>query len=130
MWSLVKTDEYERRHKRFEKKRPKELAAVLDNLDTVFTALKAGAKPQQIHMGCIHAEPHGMLALDQKGGGKNLAQTRLYIYPDPDSEIVYVITVGAKDTQPEDIKLCAEYVEQLRKKKTQTPEPRKEPDTS
>ena len=129
MWTLVNTDEYERRHKRFEKKRPRELAAVLDNLDTFFTALKAGAKPQQIRMGCIHAEPHGVLALDQKGGGKNLAQTRLYIYPDADGEIVYVITLGGKDTQAEDIKTCGEFVEQLRKKKTQSPEPKKEPDT-
>jgi len=80
MWTLAKTDEYERRHKRFEKKRPRELAAVLDN-DTFFTALQGGAKPQQIRMGCIHAEPHGVLAIDQKGGGKNLAQTRLLHLP-------------------------------------------------
>lgn len=130
MWTLAKTDEYERRHKRFEKKRPRELAAVLDNLDTFFTALQGGAKPQQIRMGCIHAEPHGVLALDQKGGGKNLAQTRLYIYPDPDAEIVHVITLGGKDTQAEDIKLCSEFVEQLRKNKAPSPEPRKEPDAS
>ena len=128
MWTLVKTDEYERRHKRFEKKRPRELAAVLDNLDTFFTALKAGAKPQQIRLGCIHAEPHGVLALDQKGGGKNLAQTRLYIYPDSDSEVVYVITLGGKDTQAEDIKLCGEFVEQLRKKTPHTPEQPREVD--
>jgi hypothetical protein len=130
MWTIAKTDEFERRHKWFEKKRPKELAAVLDNLDTFFTALKAGAKPQQIHLGCIHVEPHGVLALDQKGGGKNLAQTRLYVYPDTDREVVTVITVGGKDTQSEDIKLCREFVEQLRKRKTPKPESTKEPDTS
>lgn len=130
MWKIVKTDEFEKRHRWFEKKRPRELAAVLDNLDTFFTALTAGAKPQQIRLGCIHVEPHGVLALDQKGGGKNLAQTRLYIYPDVDREVVTVITVGGKDTQPEDIKLCGEFVEQLRQSKTQPSQPGKEPDPS
>jgi hypothetical protein len=129
-WILVKTDEYEKRHKRLEKKRPRELEAVLDNLDTFFTALNAGAKPQQIHMGCIHPEPHGVLALDQKGGGKNLAQTRLYIYPDTETEIVYVITLGDKGTQANDIQLSSEFVAQLRRQKEQKQPDKKEPDTS
>lgn len=101
-------------------------------MDTYLAALKAGAKPQQIHMGCIHVEPRGVLALDQKGGGKNLAQTRLYLYPDPENETIFLITLGGKDTQPDDLQLCGEFVAKLReeKEKEKKPEERKVPDTS
>lgn len=34
MWKLQATELYERRHKRFQKDNPRELQAVLDNLDT------------------------------------------------------------------------------------------------
>jgi hypothetical protein len=129
MWSLVKTDEYAKRHKRFEKKRPRELAAVLDNLDTFLTTLNAGAKPHQVHMGCIHPEPHGVLALDQKGGGKNLAQTRLYIYPDPEEQVILVITLGDKDTQSDDIELCSEFISQFRRTKEAKQTEKKKPDS-
>jgi hypothetical protein len=115
MWKLEATAEYERRHKRYVKDHPRELQAVLDNLDTYFQSLQAGVKPLQIRHGFMHHEPLGVVALDQKGGGRNLAQTRLYVYPDPESETLHVITLGDKRSQPDDIATCRTFVSELRK---------------
>ena len=117
MWSVAPSDDYLRRHKRYEKKHSRELAAVLDNLDTFLTALREGAKVQQVKAGFLHPEPLGVLAIDHKGGGKALAETRLYVYPDEDGEVLHIITLGDKRSQADDIGLCREFVAELRKTK-------------
>ena len=114
MWSVEPSDDYLRRHKRHEKKHPRELAAVLDNLDTFFDRIARGV---QGPAGFLHPEPLGVLAIDQKGGGKALAETRLYVYPDEDEEVLHIITLGDKRSQADDIGLCREFVAELRKTK-------------
>ncbi len=84
MWKLTPTKSYEIRQKRYQKKHKRELAAVLNNLDTLLKAFQAGLKPLQATtaFGFVHPEPNAVVSIDQKGGGLNLAQTRLYAYPD------------------------------------------------
>jgi hypothetical protein len=77
MWSVAPSDDYVRRHKRYEKKRVRELRAGLDNLDTFLSSLRKGLKVQQVKAGFLHLDPLGVLAIDQKGGGKSLVETRL-----------------------------------------------------
>lgn len=114
-WCLEDTDMYQRRYTEYEKKHSNELVAVLDNLDTYFRTLNNVGHPLQVKAGFIHDEPKGIKAIDQKGGGQKvkLQQTRLYIYPDIDSRIVYLLTIGDKHSQKEDIKLCCEYVRKV-----------------
>lgn len=50
---------------------------------------------------------------DQKGGGANLQETRLYLYADDRARIVYLITIGNKDTQAGDIALARTFAESL-----------------
>jgi hypothetical protein len=113
MWDLRRTEEFERRLKRLSKRKWRELESVLNNLDTYLGALRAGAKPQHRPFGFMHPESHGVWALDQKGGGKNLAETRLYVYPDSRVELLHLITLGDKSSQPEDVHFCTEYVAEL-----------------
>ena len=122
MWKLAATDGYERRHKRYVKDHPRELQAVLDNLDTYVQSLQAGVKPPQIRHGFMHAEPLGVVAIDQKGGGKSLAQTRLYVYPDTETETLHVISLGDKRSQADDIANCRTFVNDLRKERQDTDE--------
>jgi hypothetical protein len=117
MWNLSPTGEYEKRVKKWPKKHQRELIAVHNNLDTFFGALLHGAKLEQIKFGFMHAEPRGVIALDQKGGGAGLKETRLYIFPDPVAEIVHVITLGDKGTQKADIQYASEFVDSLRQGK-------------
>ena len=122
MWTLAPTGEYQRRHKRDVKDHPRELQAVLDNLDTYFKSLEAGVKPLQIKHGFMHNEPLGVVAIDQKGGGKNLAQTRLYLYPETETGLLHVITLGDKHSQKDDIATCRTFVTELRKGRQDTDE--------
>ena len=45
--------------------------------------------------------------------GKNLAQTRLYVYPDKMNQIVWLLSLGDKQTQQKDVQICYEMVSQL-----------------
>lgn len=113
MWEIETTDPYERRLKRYLKKLPRETVAVLDNLDTYVAALKAGSKPAQIQYGFLHREPGGVVAIDQKRGGTGLKETRLYAYAWIDEEVVFLITLGDKKTQSDDIQECVNFVKRL-----------------
>lgn len=94
------------------------MRSVLVNLGTYFAALQHGVKPLQIRYGFMHTEPLGVIAIDQRGGGANLAQTRLYVYADADERVLHLITLGDKRSQKEDIKTCRSYVLELRERKT------------
>ena len=113
MWSPDPTAEFEKQYRWYEKKRPNELRAVLDNLDTYLKALQNGTNPAQAKFGFIHPEPKGVLAIDQKGGGGKLKQTRLYVFPDPTEMVVHLITLGDKKSQKDDIQFSGEFVDSL-----------------
>ena len=115
MWHLVTTDDFERCLKHYQKKRPRELKGCLNKLDTLLLSLNEGADPQRIPHGFIHPEPHGVLALDQRGGGANLSQMRLYVYLDKTAEKAYAITLGDKRSQSTDIQICNRFVAVLQK---------------
>jgi hypothetical protein len=125
MWTLSEEESWHRRQKYFQKKRARELVATLDNLDTFFKTLQNGVKPGQAKFGFIHPEPLGVLAIDQKGGGKSLAQMRAYVYPDEDEEILHLLTIGDKKTQDDDIQECKNFVAQMRKGDSKAHEPTK-----
>ena len=113
MWTLDQTDEYSKRLRKWPKKYGRELEALIDNLDSLFTALATGVKPEQAKQkfGYVHSEPKGLLAVDQSGGGGGLKASRLYTYPDCDEEVLYALTLGDKDSQSQDIKWCKEWVD-------------------
>lgn len=86
----------------------------MDNLDTYFKSLQQGIKPLQIKHGFLHRETSGSVAIDQKGGGPNLAQTRLYVYADVENSVLHVITIGDKRSQKDDNRLVKKFVEELK----------------
>ena len=122
MWRLSLSEEFKRRLKQFGKKHPDELAAMLDNLDTYLQTLQAGVNPMQIRHGFIHRETHGAIAIDQKGAKGKPKQTRLYVYPDPTSQILYAITIGDKQSQRDDNSTCRELIVSLREQIQETKE--------
>ena len=114
-WVLQKSDFFDSRFKRFEKKHREEAKAVLDNLDTYFNALEKGSNPINIKAGFIHNEPEGIKAFDQKGGKGKLMQTRLYTHPDSTTMILHVISIGTKVDQKSNIKECQDYIRPLKR---------------
>jgi hypothetical protein len=77
-------------------------------------SLNAGSRPKPFCFGFLHSEPEDVIAIDQKGHGRNLAETRLYVYPDTESETLYLLTVGDKPSQGDDIENCKRFVHQIK----------------
>ena len=122
-WVLESIEKYVKAVEHYEKNHSDELYAVKDNLDTYFTTLCLTNNPQLIHAGWIHYEPKGIVAIDQKGGGKKvregkkikLQETRLYVYPFQKTKTLYLLTIGdkRKHNQKRDIQYCIEFVQAL-----------------
>ena len=113
MWKTQPDDEYIKRVRKWPKKHRRELLAVHNNLDTFLGALNRGAKVEHARFGFVHAEPRGVLAIDQKGGGSSLKQSRLYIYADTKTQLVHLVTLGDKSSQEADIEYASEFVDRL-----------------
>ena len=112
MWGILKTDHYARRYRKYGKKKQKELHAVENNLDIFLKSLRSGEKPKPLLFGFLHSEPMGVIAVDQTGGQK-LSETRLYVYPDVGTNTLYLLTLGDKSTQHDDIQDCKRFVKQI-----------------
>ena len=114
MWKLQSEAEYEKRAKRWPKKHQREFAAVHDHLDALLLALNCGAKVEEaVKRGYVHSERRGAIAIDQKGGGGGLKETRLYVYLNKSSQLIHLITFGDKSTQKDDVKYASEFVGRL-----------------
>lgn len=113
MWVLegLNDRKMQRRAKRFAKTHRQELTNLFDNLHSYLLALKGDLTPQQISRGYVHDEPRGIKALDESGPGKHRKALRLYIYPETETQTLFVLAVGDKATQREDIRECVRFVE-------------------
>jgi hypothetical protein len=114
MWQIEPTTGWERDQRHYAKKRPNELAAVLRNLNRYIKLLAVSKNSKAVQAGYLHPEPGGVLAVDQKGGGANLQETRLYTYADDDAKTVYLIAIGDKAAQHADVEYCKSFVKTLR----------------
>lgn len=113
MWDLVKSEQYQRRYERYMKKKSNQLNAVLENLEVLLRYLRLGKHPQTLQCKFLHKEPSGVLAIDQSGGPK-VAATRLYVYADRTTKTLYLLTLGDKTTQRDDIQDCVRYAKQIK----------------
>jgi hypothetical protein len=102
-WRLQPEPGYLRDQRWYAKKRPRELQACLRNLERFMTLLSHAPHPLAVQAGFLHPESHGMVALDQRGGGANLAETRLYILAHAPSRVVHLLGIGSKSTQAADL---------------------------
>ncbi len=114
MWKLEAATSFERAKKRYEKKRPDELAAVLRNLGRLRDRLDELPDCRAAQFGFLHPEPLGVWAIDQQGPSKvRLQETRLYVFPSGGNKTLHIITVGNKNSQASDLRLAAHFVASL-----------------
>ena len=114
MWSLQTTERWEKDKESYVKKRPSELAAVLRNLDRYMQMLEAAPNALAVSGGFLHPESTGILAVDQKGGAKNLQQTRIYVFAETQTQPLPLLAIGDKASQSKDIQFCQRTVKNLR----------------
>ena len=113
MWEIEPTTQWEKDEKHYQKKHPRELAAVLNNLDRYMSLLQTVPNARCASSGYLHSEPGGVVAIDQKGGGVSLQETRLYTYAHEEQNVLYLITIGNKDSQSNDVQLAKRFVHQI-----------------
>lgn len=113
MWMIEPSLQWERDQKWYEKKRPDELAAVLRNLQRYLSLLKVSKNSKCVEAGFLHKEPAGVVAVDQKGIGANLQETRLYTIADDATKTLHLITLGSKESQHSDIEYAKEFAQNL-----------------
>jgi hypothetical protein len=109
-WRLQPSAQFSHIAKWYEKKHPNELTAILNNTTRYLSLLNACKNAAVAQAGYLHHEPCGVKAIDQKGGGRNLQETRLYTYADDTTRILHLITIGNKDEQPSDIEFSKQFV--------------------
>lgn len=126
MWQMKMTEDCQRAFDFYSKKRPRELKAVVDNLDTYYQALQGGIRPLEIKAVYLL---RSLLALDQKGGGKGLAQTRLYFFPDAATETLFLITIADKNGPNHDLGETCQFLKTLGKAKATLPPDKEVPDS-
>ena len=102
-WVLLPHLAYLRDLRWYAKKRPAELAAVIRNLERYMALLPRSPCARSVHAGFIHPEPHGMVAIDQRGGAGRLQETRLYCYAHSGSRTVHLLGIGDKSSQSADL---------------------------
>ena len=113
MWELQTTTKFDADAKCYAKKRPFELAAVLSNLDRYVEMLEKSQNSRCVQAGFLHPEPGGVLAIDQKGRKEKLQQTRLYTFASDKQKIVYLIAIGNKQSQANDIQFAKRFAQQM-----------------
>jgi predicted hotdog family 3-hydroxylacyl-ACP dehydratase len=118
MWETEPTTAWEKDVKYYAKKRPRELAAILNNIGRYVKLIAASKNSRAVQAGFLHPEPMEIMAVDQKGGGPNLEETRAYTYADDEKEVLYLITLRNKSSQSSDIELAKEFVAPLKPKTT------------
>ena len=102
-WVLLPHSAYLRELRWYAKKRPVELSAVLRNLGRFMILLARSPSARSVQAGFLHSEPHGMVAIDQRGGVGHLQETRLYCYAQADLRTLHLLGIGDKSSQSADL---------------------------
>jgi len=102
------------RFKVFGKKHPMELAACFSNLDHIVALLNRHGNIRSFQVGFFRSEGENVYRISQTGV-KHAAETRLYVYVYTVGHTVYVLTIGDKTQQADDIRRCKEAVRKFEK---------------
>jgi len=120
MWELEKAEGFENCFKKFSKKHGAEAMAVMANLETFHCVLSETNNVQGAKLlNFVRKEPDGIIALDSRGApkekkGTKLKATRLYVYAIEVNSTLYLLRIGDKDSQAQDLKTCKKMVKKLR----------------
>lgn len=120
MWGLAKAKGFENSYKRFARKHRAEANAVMANLETAIDVLNDTNSVQKVReLNFARKEPDGILALDSRGAkrertGTKLKVTRLYVYAVEINSMLYLLRIGDKDSQQQDLKTCGNAVRKIK----------------
>jgi hypothetical protein len=99
--------------KRFAKRHERENESLFANLEKIMVLLRSDNKIGSFQVGFFRSEGDGLYRIGQTGvpGAK---ESRLYVWPDQGRRIVYVLGIGIKETQQEDLSECKSALKLIR----------------
>ncbi|AKJ65242.1 hypothetical protein L21SP4_02008 [Kiritimatiella glycovorans] len=92
---------------------PSEYAACFTNLDVLLQVLGTGRRIGAFELGFFRSEGDGLYRIGQTGVRAS-KESRLYIYPDEENRIVYILRIGTKETQQNDINEAKKTIGRIR----------------
>ena len=105
-----------KRAKKFQKSNHAEFQQVMVNFNTYHVTLKSGSTPLKAFDGLdfVRNEGEGLYAIDQTPLRKGHLALRLYVYPCEYASTIYVLQIGTKSQQNDDINECRRIVRKLK----------------
>jgi hypothetical protein len=105
IWTINDDLAERNRFKAFNKKHPREYAACFANLAHVVELLNRSGGAGTFQVGFFRSEGENVYRIGQTGV-KHAVETRLYVYVYTQGHTVYVLTIGDKTQQADDIRRC------------------------
>jgi len=101
-WSIENKYAVANKFKKFDCSCPREYASLFNNLDRLVRHLNGGAKIGSFQIGFFRSEGRGVYRVGQSAVAY-AKESRLYVFPHLDSMTIYLLTIGSKDSQAQDI---------------------------
>lgn len=119
-WTIKESADYAKAKRGFAKACRPEVNAVIANIATIIRALDAGSKVEQIKKenGFVHGEyPLDIISIDQTGHGKKSKPKalRAYVWASMSEKVLYVMILGDKSEQENDVRTCVATVREIKK---------------
>jgi hypothetical protein len=112
-WSIENKYALRKKFEAFAEARPREFASLFANLDRVLRHLNGGAKVGGFQMGYFRSEGEGVFRIGQTAV-QHAKESRLYIFPNQSNQTIYILTVGTKDRQADDISEAKTIADQIK----------------
>ncbi len=101
---------------KFQKNHGREYVSCFNNLNKIIGLLKDGQSPIKLNHnpGFFVSEGKGVYRIGQTGvvGAK---ETRLYVYPSEQDKVIYILSIGTKESQRVDINEAHKVVKAIKK---------------
>lgn len=105
--------------KSFRKRYPREVSVLFHNLKRYIKAIEGLSDIKSFRAGYLHPEGNGIVAIGQSSADKRLgvlAETRLYIHVRIRNDTVFLLTIGNKQSQQQDIQTSKKHITELKRK--------------
>ena len=101
-WQLDLTHASPGKFKKFAGKYRREYVSLFANLEKIMGLLRAGQKLGSFQVGFFRSEGQGAYRIGQTGV-PSAKESRLYVFPEEQGHVMYVLTIGTKEGQADDI---------------------------
>jgi len=112
-WQLNADHASKAQFSKFAAKRPREYQSLFANLDKINQLLDSGNKFGSFQVGFFRSEGGDIYRIGQTGV-PSAKESRLYVFPDQEARIMYVLKIGIKDGQQDDINEAKDMVKKIR----------------